>query len=84
MRKVLQFIHDAMIMRRIILLWALWLTTIMSLGVWQWVETLDVVNTASAAMAGAILTPVLTLTGWIVRQYATNPYVDKLEEVKDV
>lgn len=72
-----------MIVRRVILGWAIWMSTWITIEVFEYAKTFGTtIDINLAAVVGAILTPVLGLTGYIIRQYASNPYGDKLSEDK--
>lgn len=79
MKKFLQFLHDAMVVRRIILLWALGMSTWISIEMVSFTSDTKVLDVGLAAVLGAVLSPILGLTGYIIKQYATNPYADKLD-----
>jgi len=76
MDKFWKFLHDGMIIRRAVLIWALgmstWITIVM-VSFMQAAKTLDI---GLAAVLGAILTPVLGLTGYIIKSYAQHKYQD--------
>jgi len=75
----LNFIHKGQVVRRAILLWAVWLSTVVSFEMIEYSIKFSEKNGEEllgvAAVIGAILTPVLGLTGWIIKNYAANPSV---------
>jgi len=75
MKKFLQWMHDAQIVRRSILGWAIWMTT------WITIKMVELsvapFTMEMAAVIAAIMTPVLGLTGFIIKFYAQHPYQDK-------
>lgn len=76
MEKFWKFMHDGMIIRRIILIWALAMSTWISIVIVGFTESAKVLDVGLAAVLGAILTPILGLTGYIIKSYAQHKYSD--------
>jgi len=74
--KFFDWIHKGQIIRRLIILWALVISTWIVKETWEWVAHFDKLDVGLATVVGAFLTPVLGLTGWLLKEYARNPYVE--------
>lgn len=81
------FIHKGQVVRRSILFWAVYLSTVVSFQMIDYAIKFSEKNGGEllgvAAVIGAILTPVLGLTGWIIKNYATNPSVAEKEHKEE-
>jgi len=78
--------HKGMIVRRIIIFWALSMSTYASVKSYNFAIVALNSNNAewaivqTAAIIAAILGPVLGLTGSLLKSYAQNKYQDNLEQ----
>lgn len=77
----LDLLHKGQIIHRIILFWALWQSTSVIQKTFNLVDQIAVLSANDALVIGALLGPILGLTGFIIKLYATGQTSDKINNI---
>lgn len=70
--KIKIFLNDFKVMRRIVLIWCICLTTYAYNFIFDFVNTTENLNVDTAAIIAAILTPISGLQGFVSKLYSEN------------